>query len=223
MSTNANIEPFSVKDCALVTIATGKKAQNLKEMREHLLNIHLGSVYHHFWGGLLSPRFDEPEYKNDFAQWAHYALQDNILAERLSVINPDPFVNLESLRQELLDIIEQRLDEIEALLWAKPDQQFHFLGSQMVVFDTQGKIEGPEELVEALPKMSVGSIFYHFIDARRRSPEMLDDFRTWLRSFGDHDLCTQLAAVDPYFGPLVELRRQLTDLFAKYFFRGVTG
>ncbi len=62
MSTNANVEPFSVKDCALVTIATGKKAQNLKEMREHLLNIHLGSVYHHFWGGLLRPRFDEPEY-----------------------------------------------------------------------------------------------------------------------------------------------------------------
>ena len=60
MSTNANVEPFSVKDCALVTIATGKKAQNLKEMREHLLNIHLGSVYHHFWGGLLRPRFDEP-------------------------------------------------------------------------------------------------------------------------------------------------------------------
>ncbi len=48
MSTKANREPFFIKDCALVTIATGKKAQNLKEMREHLLNIHLGSVYHHF-------------------------------------------------------------------------------------------------------------------------------------------------------------------------------
>ena len=59
MSTNAKVEPVFVKDYALVTIATGKKAQNLKEMREHLLNIHLGSVYHHFGGGLLRPRFDE--------------------------------------------------------------------------------------------------------------------------------------------------------------------
>jgi hypothetical protein len=223
MSTNANIEPFSVKDCALVTIATGKKAQNLKEMREHLLNVHLGSVYHHFWGGLLRPRFDDPEYNNDFAQWAYYALQDNILAERLSVIDPDRFVSLGSLRQKLLEIIEQRLDEIETIAWANPDKQFHFLRSQMVVFDTHGKIEEPEELVEAVPNMSVGSIFYHFIDARRRSSEMMDDFRTWLRSRGDHDLCTQLAAVDPYFGSLVELRGQLTDLFAKYFSRGVTG
>jgi hypothetical protein len=171
----------------------------------------------------LRPRFDEPEYNNDFAEWVHHALQDNILAERLSVINPDPFVNLESLRQELLEVIDQRLDEIETVTWTKPDMQFHFVRAQMVVFDTRGKIEEPEELVEAVPKMSVGSIFYHFIDARRRSPEMMDDFRTWLRSCGDDDLCSQLAAVDPYFGSLVELRKQLTDLFAEYFFRGVTG
>ena len=90
MSTNSNVEPFLIKDCALVTIATGKKAQNLKEMREHLLNIHLGSVYDQFWGG-LRPRFDEPEYNNDFAEWVHDALQDNILAERLSVIEPRSF------------------------------------------------------------------------------------------------------------------------------------
>jgi hypothetical protein len=222
MDTNPNVEPFFVKDCALVTIATGKKAQNLKEMREHLLNVHLGSVYHHFWGGLLRPRFDEPEYNNDFAEWVHYALQDNILAERLSVIDPDPFVNLESLRQELLNIIEQRLDETEAIPWAKPDRQFHFLRSQMVVFDTQVKIEEPEQLVEAVPKMSVGSIFYHFIDARRRSPEIMDDFRSWLRSRRHQALCSQLAAVDPYFGSLVELRTQLTNLFANYF-RSTSG
>ena len=43
MSTNARIEPFSVKDCALLTIATGKQARNLKEMRDHLLTIHLGA------------------------------------------------------------------------------------------------------------------------------------------------------------------------------------
>ena len=141
MSTNANREPFFVKDCALVTIATGKKAQNLKEMRNRLLTIHLGSIYHHFWGRLLSPRFDEPEYNNDFAEWVHHALQDDILAERLSVIDPDPFVNLESLRQELLEVIEQRLDEIETVTWAKPDMQFHFVRSQMVVFDSHGNID----------------------------------------------------------------------------------
>ena len=78
--------------------------------------------------------------------------------------------------------------------------------------------------MDAVPRMSVGSIFYHFIDARRRRPEMMDDFRTWLKSCGADcdDLFSQLAAVDPYFGSLVELRAQLTNVFAN-FFRSVTG
>jgi hypothetical protein len=223
MTANAKVQSFVVKDCSLLTIATGKTAQNLKEMRDHLVNIHVGSIYHHFWGGLLRPRFDAPEYNNDFAGWVHDALQDHILAERLSVVNPAAFADLESLREALLEIIEQRLDEIRTLPWAEHDMQFHFVRSQIIVFDTREKIEVPEHLVEALAKLSVGSVFYHFIDARRRSPEMMDDFRSWLRSYGDgyEDLCSQLASVDPYFGSLVELRSQLTNLFTNYF-RGVS-
>jgi hypothetical protein len=224
MSTNANAEPFIVKDCALLNIATGKKAQNLKEMRDQLLDVSVGSIYHHFWGGLLRRRFDEPEYNNDFAEWIHYALRDNILAERLSIIDPAAHGDLESLRQELLEVIEQRLDETEKIDWAELDMQFHFVGSQIIVFDTGETIGAPEQLAEAVSKMSEGSLFYHFIDARRRSPEMIDDFRSWLRSCGDRhdDLCSKLASVDSYFVSLVELRTQLTNLFSHYF-RGVSG
>ncbi|MFA6217970.1 MAG: DUF5752 family protein [Candidatus Omnitrophota bacterium] len=223
MSTNSNDEPFIVKDCALLNIAVGKKAANLKEMRDHLLDIPLGSIYHHFWGGLLRYRFDEPQYNNDFAEWVRYSLQDNILAERLSIIDPSAFADLESLRQAMLEVIEQRLDETETISWAELDMQFHFVSSQVIVFDTREKIQEPKQLVEAVSKMSGGSLFYHFIDARRRSPEMMDDFRLWLRPFGDHykDLCSQLASVDPYFVTLVELRTQLTNLFV-HFFQGVS-
>ncbi len=221
MFRKATMEPFVVKDCALLTIATGKRARNLKELTDHILTIHPGSLYHHFWDGLLRPRFADPEYSNDFAEWVHNALQDHVLAERLSIIDPAAFPDLESLRQGLLEIMEQRLDEIGTLPWADPDLQFHFVRSQIIVFGTRETIAVPEELGEAVSKMSVGSLFYHFIDARRRSPEMMDDFRSWLKSCGADcgDLILQLAAVDPYFGSLVELRAQLTDLFADYFGR----
>ncbi|MFH1116388.1 MAG: DUF5752 family protein [Pseudomonadota bacterium] len=224
MSTNPGVEPFILKDCALLNIATGKKARNLKEMRDQLLGVSLGSIYHHFWGGLLRHRFDEPEYNNDFAEWVRYALQDTVLAERLSIIDPTACGDLESLRQELLEVIEQRLDEIEISAWAELDMQFYFVGSQIIVFDTGKTIGVPEQLTEAVSRMSVSSLFYHFIDARRRSPEMLDDFRMWLRPYGDRyeNLCSQLASVDPYFVPLVELRTQLTNLFA-HCLQGVSG
>jgi hypothetical protein len=223
MSTNANAQPFIVKDCALLNIATGDKAQNLREMRDQLFDVSLGSIYHHFWGGLLRHRFDEPQYYNDFAEWVRYALQDGILAERLSILDPAAFADLESLRQELLEVVEQRLDETELINMAPLDMQFHFVSSQILVFDTGETIGVPEQLAEAVSQMSVGSLFYHFIDARRRSSEMMDDFRLWLRTYdGYEDLCSQLASVDPYFVSLVELRTQLTNLFA-HWFQGVSA
>jgi hypothetical protein len=216
---NDHTEPFSVKDCSLVAIATGRKAQNLRELREGLLQIHPGSIYYHFWGGLLRPTFDDPQFHNDFAIWCHYALHDDTLTERLAVIDPTNFVSLALLRHELIEIIEERLEEVERPAWAARDHQFHFIRSQIVVFDTDRRIETPRDLAEAVPRMPVGCIFYHFIDARRRHSEGLDDFRAWLAGFGDmyEELSLLLASVDPYFVSLTELRRQLGDALNKYF------
>ncbi len=211
--------PFAVKDCALAAVATGLRAQNLRELRDNLQRIHSGSIYYHFWGGLLRPRFDDPEFNNDFAGWARHGLHDTSLAERLSVIDPTDYTDLESLRQELLDVIEERLDESEWIPWARSDQQFHFIRSQIVVFDTHKRISSPHELAQAIPGMSVSSIYYHFIDARRRTEDSLDDFEAWLDGFGSSysDLSKKLKTIDPYFISLSELRQQLITLFKNYF------
>ncbi|MBI4455003.1 MAG: hypothetical protein HY644_03790 [Acidobacteria bacterium] len=213
------IRAFAFKDCALTVIATARRAQNLREFKDILETIGQASIYYHFWGHLLRPGFDDPEYNNDFASWAHRGLHDSRLAESLSIIDPSDFTNLETLRHELIRVVEERLDETEMVPWVKADQQFHFLRSQIVVFDTGKRITEPEGLALILPHASVGSTFFHFIDARRRSPEHMDDFRTWLGEFGDEcaQLREQLAAVDPYFLTLTELRSQLTLLFANYF------
>jgi hypothetical protein len=215
----ASGEPFAVQDCALGAIATGRRAQNLRELRDNLLTIHPDSIYYHFWGGLLRPRFDDPEYHNDFAIWTRYALQDAVIAERLGIIDPNDFVDLEALRQELIEVVEERLDELESVPWSKPDKQFYFVRSQIVVFDTHRRISNPEELAHAIPSMSLGSIFLHFIDARRRTPGRIDDFRAWLGTCfeGYNDLCVTLAKLDPFFSSLRELREQLTKVFYVHF------
>jgi hypothetical protein len=215
--------PFAVKDCALITIASGVKAQNLREFCSALQQIPLGSVYHHFWGRLLRPLFDEPEYNNDFASWAHRALHDKPLAEQLSMVIPTDFDNLEDLRQEMVEVIEQRLDESEFVPWARADQQFHFLQSQIVVFDTGLRFQHPSEIVDELPNFSTGSIFYHFIDARSRTPERHDDFTSWLKGYEieiEYDeLCKMLCSVDPYFSSLNEIRLIVSNVFKKFFDR----
>lgn len=210
---------FQVRDCTLIAIATGAGALTLKELRTGILQIHPGSLYYHFWGGLLQARFEEREYNNDFAGWVRHGLHDAVLAERLALINPTEFAKLEDLRLNLLDIIDERLEESERLPWLVASQPFEFIRSQMVVFDTRTHIGSPEAFPEVLPNLSTGSIFYHFIDSLRRPPLGVDDFSTWLARFEDQyaGLIQRLANIDPYFGTLTELRKRLAEVTADYF------
>ncbi len=219
MDVKANGTSFIIKDCALAAIAVGRRAQNLRELRDHLLVVHPACIYHHFWGGLMRPRFDDPEYNNDFAFWVRHALHDVPLAERLAVIDPADFPDLEALRQELVEVIEERIDEYDYQTWARPDQQFHFVRSQTVAFDTARRLHEPRDLASTVPGLALGSIFYHVIDARRREPHGIDDFRAWLALFGDthQELIARLAEVDPYFINLADLRQLLARLFQGYF------
>lgn len=212
-------EPFIIKGCALLAIATGRRAQTLRELRDQIQAVDLECIYYHFWGDMLRPSFDEPEFANDFASWARHGLHDHMLAERLGVIDPTDFTDLEALRQDIIEVIEERLEEGELVPWSKSDQQFHFLRSQIVVFDTGVRVRKPKRLAAIVPRMSAGSIFYHFVDARRRTRFNLDDFRAWLWGFGEEyvPLVDQLATIDPYFSTLVELRCHLSAAFRSYF------
>ncbi|MEJ2025264.1 MAG: DUF5752 family protein, partial [Deltaproteobacteria bacterium] len=202
------ISPFAIKDCALIAIATGKRARNLRELRECLRSIDSGSIYYHFWGGLVRPRFDDPEYHNDFAIWIARSLHNKALAERLAIIDPVAYGSMETVRNELIDIIEESLDETEFPTWAKRDDQFEFMQHQIVVFDTRMTANTPLSLLDILPEMSFGSIFYHLVDARHRNENSLDDFHNWVRGFGStyDTLCQMIHDICPYFTSLKDLR-----------------
>jgi len=69
-----------------------------------------------------------------------------------------------------------------------------------------------------IPDLSLGSLFYHFIDSRRRSPSGGDDFSEWLKSWGDQyqNLLDEILTIDPYFNSLIELREVLAAIFNSY-------
>lgn len=211
----ARQQPFLVKDCALITLATGLRAQNLRELRDRIQQCPLQSIEHHFFFSQLQPSFDDPEYHNDFALWARRALHDSPLAERLGVLDPLKYADLEGLRATLLDVVEERLSESEMVPWASTRHEFAFLRSQVVVFDTGMRAETPAALAELIPHLSTGSVFYHFVEARRRVAGRLDDFRAWLDCAGPStaELCERLALINYHFVSLSELRDQLTVIF----------
>jgi Family of unknown function (DUF5752) len=216
---NLDIPPFVFKDCALIAIATNKRATTLKECRDHIDNLSTDSLYYHFWANLLLPYFEEPEYINDFASWVRHSLHDRKLAEQLAVLDPTLYDDPEELRYHLLEHIDNRLEESEYLQWMRASQSFEFIRAQIVVFDSQIAVTDPGAFSDLIPRMSVNSLFYHFIDARRRTQDKVDDFRQWLGWFGDpyQPLIDRLAGIDPYFVTMTRLREQLAATFQDYF------
>ena len=185
----------------------------------HLQDVHIGAIYHHFWGGRMQPAFDEPEFQNDFAGWVRHAIHDDELSERLGILDPTNYPSLEALRTELLNIIDERLSVSQNIPWAQADMPFTFNRSQIVIYDTNVRLKEPREFAQAAPNFTVGTIFYHFIDGRRRPPVGEDDFRAWLAEFGPdfEDLRARLADIDPYFRSMTELKQRLIKLFEQYF------
>jgi len=211
--------PFYIKDCTLAAIATGAKAQTLAELRDRIIVAHPSSVYFHFWEGRLRTAFEHREYHNDFANWIHTYLHDDILAERLDLINPMEYDDIEFVRADLIGLINNRIEEIDYVPWVKSEDQFEFVRSKIIIFSTSYHIHTPHELVSIFPLLTHSSIFYHVIDAARRLPEKDNDFSAWLSGFGNQyaDLCSELRRIDPYFISMEALQAKIYGIFTKYF------
>ena len=209
---------FYLKDCSLTTIALGLRAQTLIELRDKVAVVPQGCLYTHFWGGRLSTRFEHTEFHNDFSIWAHQALHDDVLAERLDIINPIDYDDMEGLRSELLDEIETRLEEKDTVPLSRRDQQFHFARSKIIVFDTEFTMSDPNDFLKIAPHLTPSSLFYHIIDASRRVSSKASDFSVWLEGFSPKydDLIQEINKIDPYFISLKDLKVHLIESIEKW-------
>jgi len=205
---------FIVRDCTLLTRMSGvKEAATLRELRERIAACGENVLYHHFCETLLRPSFDSPDYHNDFAVWTKLNLDDRVLGERLGILDPYYDGSLEALRGTMLDILDERLSELPITPVVSKGNEFYFLEATTVVFETGDIIEEPAQLPAKIANMTNGSIFYHFIEARRRTPACTDDFSEWLSLFGDVGNCYRntLCSVDFSFLTLAEMRRLLVE------------
>jgi hypothetical protein len=171
----------------------------------------------------LRPEYPNDHYHNDFSRWSDIHLHDPVLAERLDIIDPTEFKDIESLRERVADVVDERLGEREFIPWSTRDESFKFIRALLVIFSTPVSLNEPRDLIPVLEEMGENSLFYHFIDARRRTAEGYDDFSEWMEGFnGEYrELVEEFRKINPYFITLQDLKRQLIEICKKHLEEGV--
>ncbi|MDR3568868.1 MAG: DUF5752 family protein [Syntrophobacteraceae bacterium] len=213
------LNPFWFNECLILTMPTGKTAVNLREMLQTVREVDAAVLSYHLWQSRMAIAQPEVEYPNDFAIWAATSLQDSRLAEKLSVIDPFGFEDMEQVREALAEIMEEYMWNLPSVPWARPGYEFHFCEASTVVLLRPRIVAGSlSEFRSGLANVGIDSIYYHFVDARwRLRKSKTNDFSIWIRdSFGLPKLVAALQGIDVWFYTLEGVRKAIMDLIDQY-------
>src|SRR5262249_52350073 len=129
--------------------------------------------------------------------------------------NPYSYRDVEGLRGELMNCLEEHLWALARVPWSRPGLELHLVESRLVAFDTGERFASLAGLAEAVSRVSPRSLFYHVHEAYRRN--QVDDFSAWLeRLGGPGPLIDRLRHIDFYFLNLNQLRQTLLDTFCDF-------
>ena len=207
-------EPFALFDCSLARRATGKACTNLRELLDFITHGSDAALEHHMMHCALDDHFELYEFPNDLARWCRDGLADDVLAEQLGLIDPYQLPSVAALRTELTNVIEERLWGLERVTWCRAGLELYVIESRVIAFDTGERFPTPAALAEALPRLSLRSLFLHVHEAHLRTAGRTDDFSSWLERYGaDPGLVAGLRKIDFYFRNIEQLRAEMIEVF----------
>ena len=129
-------QPFRFTGCSELHEILGKTAEDERRLVELIEEVPLDSIYFHTHSYFLRHSYVERVYPNDFAQWVASEVRDLVLGERLAVVDPFAFANLETLRDELLSIIDDHLSRMPVVPRVIYGSPFHFNQSRILKVPT---------------------------------------------------------------------------------------
>lgn len=209
-------DPFQFYSRTHLTELTGLKARNLNDLVDTLKRVPDSVTYYHTHHFLEEYHYLTPEPSNDFAVWVNDALGDEVLGEMLASIDTFTFPSLGALRERLVCVIEEHLQTDHYHREAMPGREFYFLKSVSTVFATPYTASDLREFIEALRKISTGSLYFHIFESRLRLERGRNDFSIWLEdSLDETELAQDISRLDPYVYTLEGLRSTIIRLIEK--------
>lgn len=204
------LAPFTFIGCSELEESLGQQADDEKELAEMLEDVPLDSVHFHTHSYFLRHRFIERVFPNDFAQWVVTQVGDHVLGEKLAVIDPFDYPNLEDLREEIISIIDHHLSRmpiVPRVIFGRP---FYFHRSRILEVPMGVEVRTLSEFRRAVSEIDVSAIYFHMFEAHFRLHREESDFSAWIRTgLGLPDLADRIRAINPYLGSLERLRSGL--------------
>ena len=203
--------PFEFRQCIVILRSTGKKAVNLRQLREIIATVSDDSIFHHTFQYFLKEHI--LEYTNDFAQWAGESLEERALAEQLSNIDPYSCGSTPEVRAALVSVMDSYLERFPEPRDALPGEEFFFNETITFVFPVGIWAKNLAEFLIALKFIDSGCIYYHFYEARIRVSGDVDDFSRWIEdTLLKSELAKKIRAIDSFMHTTEEIRSHISGM-----------
>jgi hypothetical protein len=201
---------FTFIGCSELQESLGQVAEDEKALAELVEEVPLDSIHFHTHSYFLRHRFIERAYPNDFAQWVVTQVGDSVLGERLAVVDPFDYPNLEDLREEIISIIDDHLSRMSIIPRVVFGEPFHFKRSRILEVPIGLEARSLLEFRKAVAEVDVSAIYFHMFEAHFRLGREESDFSAWIRTgLGLHELADCIRSINPYLGSLERLRSSL--------------
>lgn len=208
-------EPFRFYTRLHLSELTGLKAPNITQLLNLLKRVSGSSIYHHTHRFLQQHQYLSPEPPNDFAYWVTEMLGEDELGERLASIDTIQFSSIRSLREKIIETIENYLKKHPAvkIKFSRKNEEFHFIKSVSFILPTTYIVDDLKKFADALKKVTIDSIYFHVFESRLRLKKGNNDFSNWFEnSIGNKHIADKIAKLDPYTRTLEDLRNTLIKI-----------
>ena len=205
--------PFQFIGCVELRQALDHRARDERELLDRLEDVPAGSVFYHTHGYFLRHRPITTAYGTDFAAWAAVQVRDQVLAERLAIINPFEMASLEDLRDELMSAVHDHLLRLSTVPRVEFGEVFHFQQSHIVEVPLGPAVNTLTEFRAGLADVDASAIYFHMVEARARLGRRSGDFAEWIRtSLELPALAEGIERIDAYMTSLERVRARLLVL-----------
>uniref|UniRef100_A0A7C4NS59 Uncharacterized protein n=1 Tax=Thermodesulfobacterium geofontis TaxID=1295609 RepID=A0A7C4NS59_9BACT len=203
--------PFIFKSELWIPKYTGIKVYSINEFIKALKEIDKFSIFYHMYINIFNYHNLPTFYTNSISYW-FFKNGYLLLAEKLSIIDPLDYFDLEELRIALINILEENYDKN----WNRKEKYpFYFITAEREIIECERVAHNLDEFIEGIKKSSINSLFYHLITSRIENKTIINDYSAWLYSIGESKKAEKINKLDPYTMTLYEIKEEIIKILEK--------